>query len=116
WRDNAIGITGADARPLLHCFAQTWRYVIRGGRASRAEYIYDLDVGRRVLHPRMRRVKRKSRATGVLVYAGTPGQVNASTLPAQPVPPSTCFGVLASVPTLSSPLLPFLLKLVRDAR
>jgi cardiolipin synthase len=118
WRDNAISISGPAARDLFHCFAQTWRYVTRGGKFSRAEFIYNLDVGRRQRHPRMRRRKRRRKVAGrgVLVYSGADGPEDPSVLPAQPVGPDQDFGILASVPTLSSPLLPFLQKLIRDAR
>ena len=116
WRDNAIGVMGPSARALFHCFAKSWHYVARGGPISRAECIHNLDVGRRIRHPRMRRQKLKERASGILIYPGGEGQDNVRTLPTQPVPPTITLGVLASAPTMSSPLLPFMQKLVRDAR
>ena len=59
---------------------------------------------------------RKIPGRGVLVYPGDDERENRSFLPFQPVGPDEDFGLLASVPTLSSPLLPFLHKLIRDAR
>jgi len=45
WRDNAIGVSGPDARVLLQAFAQTWRYVNHGGRIRRVEFIHNLFEG-----------------------------------------------------------------------
>jgi cardiolipin synthase len=74
WRDNAIGIIGPSARPLLRSFARSWHYVTHGGRVARAMYVHNLDFSQ--------------------------GQV----------------GVLASVPTLDSPLADVLNRLVRQAK
>ncbi len=74
WRDNAIGIIGPAARPLLRAFARSWHYVTHGGRVARAMYVQNLDFSE--------------------------GQV----------------GVLASVPTLDSPLADVLHKLFHRAR
>ncbi|MGB7158015.1 MAG: phospholipase D-like domain-containing protein [Tepidisphaeraceae bacterium] len=41
WRDNAMGIVGPGARHLLNAFANTWNYVIHGGRIGRAELMYN---------------------------------------------------------------------------
>ncbi len=72
WRDNAIGIKGPAAIHLMRSFAQTWNYVVHGGRIRRAEFIHN-------------------------IYDGE-------------------FGLLASVPTLSSPLQPLLCKLLSHAK
>jgi cardiolipin synthase len=37
WRDNAISLVGPGAKMFLKAFANTWNYVIRGGRVGRAE-------------------------------------------------------------------------------
>jgi len=37
WRDNAMGIVGPGARMFVRAFANTWNYMIRGGRIARAE-------------------------------------------------------------------------------
>ena len=41
WRDNAMGIVGPGARHFLRAFANTWNYVIRGGRIGRAELLHN---------------------------------------------------------------------------
>jgi cardiolipin synthase len=41
WRDNAMGVVGPGARHFLSAFANTWNYVIRGGRIGRAELLYN---------------------------------------------------------------------------
>lgn len=41
WRDNAMGIVGPGARHFLQSFANTWNYVIRGGRIGRAELLHN---------------------------------------------------------------------------
>ncbi len=41
WRDNAMGVVGPGARHFLAAFANTWNYVIRGGRIGRAELLFN---------------------------------------------------------------------------
>jgi cardiolipin synthase len=41
WRDNAMGVVGPGARHFLRAFANTWNYVVRGGRAARAEVMHN---------------------------------------------------------------------------
>ncbi len=41
WRDNAMGIVGPGAGHFLKAFANTWNYVIRGGRIGRAELLHN---------------------------------------------------------------------------
>jgi cardiolipin synthase len=72
WRDNAIGLVGPSVKLLLRSFANTWRYIIGGGRIRRAEFHHPINGGD--------------------------------------------FGLLASVPTLSSPLAPLLHDLIARAR
>lgn len=79
WRDNAIGLVGPAAMPLLHSFARTWHYVNHGGRIRNAEFIHDLQAH---------------------APSGRDGTL----------------AVLASVPTVSSPLGPLLRDLMRQAQ
>ncbi len=74
WRDNAMGIVGPSARPLLESFGKTWQYVTRGGRIRRCEFQHNLAMNE-------------------------PG-----------------IGLLASTPTLDSPLAPMMTELIREAR
>jgi len=73
WRDNAVGISGPAVKHLVKSFANTWRYCVRGGRSSRAGYLW-----------------------GIEEHAP--------------------FGLLASVPTVESPLRPLLCDLLGSAR
>ncbi len=41
WRDNAMGIVGPGASHFLKSFANTWNYVIHGGRIRRAELLFN---------------------------------------------------------------------------
>jgi cardiolipin synthase len=100
WRDNGIGIRGAAALKFFESFRRTWRYATRRGRLRTAEYVYNLDgVCGACEWPVVRRRKR-----GQTVIRGEepeqPGQL----------------GILASTPTVHSPLRPFLNKLFHEAR
>jgi len=102
WRDTAIGITGPAARHFLVSFVKTWHYLHRGGRIVRAMHAGGIHVppsmkGNRV-GPRRIPVKKKNDC------------------PAAPLMPENSLGVLATVPTLCSPLRPILHKLLRAAR
>jgi cardiolipin synthase len=45
WRDNAMGIVGPGARMFVKAFANTWNYMIRGGRIGRAEFHHNTNFG-----------------------------------------------------------------------
>jgi cardiolipin synthase len=119
WRDNAIGIVGPAARRFLHSFAKSWHYVSTGGRIGKAEYIFNLgstvpaaihqeyrrSAGRQAGRPRSRRP----------TWAGTKaGYHGAFDLPEMQT--DADFGILASVPTVSSPLAEFFQKLLHGAK
>ncbi len=94
-RDQAIGLRGPCARPLMRAFATTWHYVKNGGRINRALYIHNLSIGplnkgRRV---GKQRAYRKSTIRSV----------------------QNEFALLASAPTLASPLRPLLNDLLKHA-
>jgi len=98
WRDNAIGIKGPGAQRFLQSFAKTWYYVTRRGKMRAAEFVYNLDgVCGPCVWPMVFRRKR-----GTVVRGDEPDR------PGQ-------LGVLASAPTVHSPLRPFLNKLFREA-
>ena len=40
WRDNAVGLAGPSVSCLLESFARTWRYVKRGGKIGRTEFLH----------------------------------------------------------------------------
>lgn len=44
WRDTAVGLRGPSSAMLRQAFATTWRYLQRGGRVARCEYINGNDV------------------------------------------------------------------------
>lgn len=100
WRDNGIQVRGAATARFAESFWKTWRYATRRGRLRTAEYVYNLDgVCGACEWPLVNRRKR-----GATVRHGEeperPGQL----------------GILASTPTVHSPLRPFLNKLFREAR
>ena len=102
WRDTAISIAGPGAVILADCFARTWRYCHRGGLIATAQTIEKIDLGK----------------GGHRV----PGFGNRGMRTSQFPTPETHhvrmlsdFGVLASVPTPQSPLVPFLRRLVRES-
>jgi len=112
WRDSAIGIVGPAALHFRDAFARMWRYVTSGGRIRTAEMIFNLDVGRR------RKFARP--AVGLRKRGDHQGELKHDAiwraLADPPLRLRSDLGILASVPTLSSPLQPFLHHLVRDAR
>lgn len=100
WRDNAIGITGPTAHVLQQSFYKTWQYLTHGGRISKALH----------LHP-------------------PPEGTSPPSIPSPSAKPSTRnpqsfqvpthgnqFSLIASVPTLDSPLRPTLHRLFASAR
>ncbi len=95
-RDNAIGIGGPGAAAVLRAFSKTWRYIHTGGRMHRTELMHNLNVPEQA---KGRRLGKPSRT-----HAGP-----ASMLTGQ-------LAILASAPTLNSPLRPVLYGLVRGAR
>lgn len=95
-RDQAIGVVGPAARPLMRSFATTWHYVKNGGRVARALYLHNLAIGPLEKGRRVGK-QRTYRAPKEKVLQGD-------------------FAVLASVPTLASPLRPMLNGIFRHAQ
>lgn len=99
WRDVAVSFRGPAARQFLVAFAKAWKYVTHRGRMRDAEYIYNLDG---VCGP----------CQWPVVQRRKHGKVVSAHLPEG----DPQYGILASAPTLHSPLRPFLNKLFREAR
>lgn len=91
WRDNAIGLVGNSAKYFTRSFSRTWNYVQTGGRIVRAEYAHGIESHRRW------------------------GVVKKGDDPREPWSRPCDLGVLASVPTVDSPLRPMLTKLFSEA-
>jgi cardiolipin synthase len=109
WRDNAISITGPGAAILAESFARTWRYCRSGGPISRAQLIDHVRLGQ------------STRVSGVETHRGSRDSNIGGPKPNPSSPLGdprllSDFGVLASVPAVDSPLVPFLRNLVREAR
>lgn len=94
-RDQSIGIVGSATRHLMRSYAQTWHYVKNGGRVSRALYLHKLTLGPLNKGKRLGKPRRYRK----LDQRALQGE----------------FGVLASVPTLASPLRPLLNDLLKHA-
>ncbi|MGN6504488.1 MAG: phospholipase D-like domain-containing protein [Tepidisphaeraceae bacterium] len=101
WRDTAIGVRGPASRYFVASFARTWNYVHKGGRIDRAGYTNGIRP------PRSPKGNRIGRARSDLVH---PTQTLDTILNADSL------GVIATVPTLASPLRPLLYGLLRGAR
>ncbi len=94
WRDNAIGISGPSAKFFFQAFARSWHYVTHGGRIRRAELVHNID-------PLRGRFARR--------------RIAPTLQPHDERPQCSDLGLLASVPTLSSPLAPMLHAVIRTA-
>jgi cardiolipin synthase A/B len=96
-RDTAIVLRGPQARHLLRSFARTWSYVAHGGPIKRALFNHDIRIG----------PQRKGARIG-------------KPQPADDTPHDPALlgdmGILASVPTLVSPLRNVLQSLLRGAQ
>lgn len=96
-RDQAIGLVGPAAASLVRAFASTWRYVHRGGPLGRAFFTHNVNVGPIA----------KGRRIGK--------QRSAKRLENAPPAVTKDFAILASAPTLSSPVRPLLNDFFHDA-
>ncbi|HEY0007339.1 MAG TPA: phospholipase D-like domain-containing protein [Tepidisphaeraceae bacterium] len=97
WRDSGIVVSGPSTRHFLAAFARTWRYVHQGGRIVRALHI------------------------GGMMTPESPkgfrfGKARLRDEPRLSVVPPESLAVLATVPTLASPLRPLLHGLLKSAR
>jgi phosphatidylserine/phosphatidylglycerophosphate/cardiolipin synthase-like enzyme len=99
----------------LHAFAKSWHYVSTGGRIGKAEYIYNLgSIVPQATQLEMRRSARRSNQSRRPTWAGTKaGYHGALDLPA--THREGDLGILASVPTVFSPLAEFFQNLMQRA-
>jgi cardiolipin synthase len=136
WRDNAIGMVGPSVKLLLRSFANTWRYVQSGGRIRKAELVHNIELADRSARLRAyrrrqaRRIRRfRLRLARFRLRHHLPddgdGHATAPTdsagvrleLPHHRASPLAAdFGLVASVPTASSPLGSMFRKLFRGAQ
>ncbi len=105
YRDNAFGFRGPAAAYLQRVFQRDWDYLQHGGRIERTEFVHNLVLG----------------GTAKGVRLGKQRVGNSAPPPETDGPralrrPGEDFGLLASAPTFSSPLRPFLNRLIRGAR
>jgi cardiolipin synthase len=106
WRDNAIGVTGPGAAMFAECFRRTWQYVHRGGVIRRAEMVEHIDLG-----------QKQGRVAGVgAKVLADPGLVPDIKPESRPPRLRAELGLMASVPSAKSPLVPFLRSLVHNAQ
>jgi cardiolipin synthase A/B len=101
-RDTGMGIVGPSARPLLEAFIAVWSYCRTGGRIQKNQTVYNLRYARPAKGNRLGKQKLASLEvpSTLLADEGMLGSI----------------GVLASAPTLSSPLRPFLYSLLTQAQ
>jgi cardiolipin synthase len=88
WRDNGMSVIGPSARIFLRSFANTWRYIHSGGRITKTLLIHNVHG-----------------------FDDAP-----ATRDAGPLLEQESLGVIASVPTLRTPLVGFFRQLMRRAR
>ena len=103
WRDNALSISGPGAAVFAECFSRTWRCAKRGGTIRLAEMMHQIDLG-------------VTRRGHVGRHQGLSPATPSTDHPVRKPRLLGELGLLASVPTASSPLGPFLRDLVRRAR
>ena len=96
WRDTAIGVRGPAARYFVASFAHTWNYVHKGGRIHRAGYMSGIHAPRPAKGNRIGTARSKQSVEEIL--------------------PADSLGLIATTPTLTSPLRPILYGLLRGAR
>lgn len=97
WRDTAVGVTGPATRHFTAAFLRTWNYVRSGGRIVRALYTGGLNIPR---SPKGFRV----------------GKQKDTDAPVQRIIEPDSVAVLATVPTLASPLRPLLHDMLQQAK
>ncbi len=100
WRDTGICIEGPSARQFLSAFVRTWNYLHHGGRIVRAMHASGIDIPQSPKGYRVGKAKMLGNEidrTTVFIHTNS-------------------LGVLATVPTLASPLRPLLHQLIRNAK
>jgi cardiolipin synthase len=95
WRDTGLGIRGPAVRYFSAAFAKTWNYVHKGGRINRVAYLGGVEVPKPTKGPRVGVAKEPE--------------------PRRPIVQHGSLGVIATAPTLNSPLRPILYGLINCA-
>lgn len=101
WRDAAMGIIGPSARNFARSFARTWHYCLHRGPIEQTLWYDGLCIEPATKGGRLGKVRQTPRQTH---------RRNSMFADGCDLAP------LATSPTLSSPLRPFLYRLMRDAR
>ena len=101
WRDTGIGLRGPSARPFIKAFERTWHYCQHGGRIRQTEFIGSIRP------PRPLKGNRVGKPSTVADPARLPSPQHLLTAPV---------GVMATAPSLSSPLRPIYASLIENAR
>ncbi len=96
WRDTGISVTGPASRMFLASFIRTWNYTRGGGRITRAFYASGFNIPE---SPKGFRI----------------GKAKNTDVPETPMMKRDSLAVLATVPTLASPLRPLLHDLFAGA-
>ena len=102
WRDNGLGLAGPSARYFLHAFSHTWRYVMRGGKIKKTEYLHGIDLAGITEKRTVARARTLTRRH--------------SKYDLPPESPLPDLGILASAPTTSSIHRLLLHRLVHEAK
>ena len=100
WRDAGVGIVGPAAASFARSFGRTWRYLLKPGPIRRTLHTSGLNLPDPAKGPRIGKSREVSRDA-------VDGEVLAD---------GADVGCLASAPTLTSPLRPFLHELLRGSR
>jgi cardiolipin synthase len=96
WRDTGLSIHGPSAAPFLACFSKTWTYLHRGGPIRRVLYTGGVTIPKSAKGHRIGRGRQKQSRPELLA--------------------ADSLGVIATAPTLASPLREILYGLIRSAR
>jgi phosphatidylserine/phosphatidylglycerophosphate/cardiolipin synthase-like enzyme len=107
WRDTAVGLRGASVRLLSAAYQRVWDYAEWGGPIRRAAFFHSAATYRDDPGGGLFEGEPEGRASEPRRLGPAPSRLDVQ---------QNSSGVLASVPTPRSPLIPALQKLLRDAR
>ena len=95
WRDNSISIVGPSAAMFTDCFTRIWRYAHRGGKLADAQVVQNISFNPDDF---------KDAISNRFIYKGPDLYLTSEV------------GLLASVSSPASPLVPFLISCLRQAK
>lgn len=107
WRDAAVGIIGPSALTFARSFARTWYYCLHRGPIAQTLYFDGLHIEPAAKGWRFGKAREGAR------HPDEPGAERSS--PSKILREGSDIAPLATSPTLSSPLRPFLYRLMRGA-